>query len=131
MGVGKSCGSISDKEIGFDRCRTTSAEVQDLRDTLDARSGGTPAVLESPFVGMMLPRVAADGTLRNVALLNLRLDGQGPLRLRLRGVPSGVKQAVWREIRSEPKPLAVSRDGDVCHVEVPSLGAWNGGFLEF
>lgn len=114
-----------------DRCRTTSAEVQDLRDTLDARSGGTPAVLESPFVGMMLPRVAADGTLRNVALLNLRLDGQGPLRLRLRGVPSGVKQAVWREIRSEPKPLAVSRDGGVCHVEVPSLGAWNGGFLEF
>ena len=131
MGVGKSCGRISDKEIGFDRCRTTSAEVQNLRDTLDARSDGAPVVLESPFVGMMLPRVAADGTLRNVALLNLRLDAQGPLCLRLRGVPSGVNQAVWREIRSEPKTLSVSRDGGICHVEVPSLGAWNGGFLEF
>ena len=87
-------------------------------------------VLESPFVGMMLPRVAADGTLRNVALMNLRLDEQGPLRLRLRGVPSGVKQVVWREMRSEPKTLSVSRDGDVCRVEIPSLGAWNGGYLE-
>lgn len=130
IGVGKSCGRISAKEIGFDRCRTASGEVQKLRDALDARAGGTPAVLESPFVGMMLPRVAADGTLRNVALMNLRLDEQGPLRLRLRGVPSGVNQIVWREMRGEPKTLAVSRDGDVCRVEIPSLGAWNGGYLE-
>ncbi len=131
FGPGKALGTLSKDEIAFDRCRTSSAEAQKLRDALDARAGGTPAVLESPFVGLMMPRVAADGSLRNVALLGLRLDEQGPLRLRLRGVPEDVAHAVWREIRREPVALPIHREGGICRVEVPSIGAWNGGFLEF
>jgi hypothetical protein len=71
-----------------------SAEVQKLRDALDVRASGTPAVLESPFVGLMMPHVTADGSLRNVALLGLRLDEQGLVRLRLRGVPENATCAV-------------------------------------
>ena len=130
FGPGKTLGMLSKDEIAFDRCRTSSADVQQLRDALDARAGGTPAVLESPFVGLMMPRVAADGSLRNVALLGLRLDEQGPVRLRLRGVPENATHAVWREIRREPVVLPIRREGGVCRVEVPSIGAWNGGFLE-
>ena len=131
FGPGKTLGTLSKDEIAFDRCRTSSSEVQKLRDALDVRAGGTPAVLESPFVGLMMPRVAADGSLRNVALLGLRLDEQGPVRLRLRGVPENATCAVWREIRREPVPLPIHREGAICRVEVPSIGAWNGGFLEF
>ena len=131
FGPGKTLGTLSKDEIAFDRCRATSAEVQKLRDALDARAGGTPAVLESPFVGLMMPRVAADGSLRNVALLGLRLDEQGPVRLRLRGVPGNATHAVWREIRREPVAFSIHREGGICRVEVPSIGVWNGGFLEF
>ena len=131
FGPGKTLGTLSNGEIAFDRCRVTSDEVQKLRDALDARAGGTPAVLESPFVGLMMPRVAADGSLRNVALLGLRLDEQGPVRLRLRSVPENAMCAVWREIRREPVALPIHREGGICRIEVPSIGAWNGGFLEF
>ena len=131
FGPGKTLGTLSKDEIAFDRCRVTSDEVQKLRDALDARAGGTPAVLESPFVGLMMPRVAADGSLRNVALLGLRLDEQGPVRLHLRGVPENATCAVWREIRREPVVLPIHRESGICRVEVPSIGVWNGGFIEF
>ena len=100
-----------------------------MRDKLDVRAGGTPAVLESPFAGMMIPRVAADGTLRNVALLNLRFDEQGPVRIRLRGVPAGVKRVVWHEMRRPPVELPLEGDGGVSRVTVPSIGVWNGGCI--
>ncbi len=131
FGPGKSIGKLSKREVSFDRCGVTSAEVQKLRDALDGRAGGSPAVLESPFVGMMLPRVAKDGALRNVALLSLRLDEQGPIKLRLRGVPQNATQAVWHEIRRAPVTLPIQRAGDICYVVVPSLGIWNGGYVDF
>lgn len=131
FGPGKPCGKIAAGDVSFNRCKETSASVQKLRDSFDERAGGTPAVLESPFVGMMLPRVTVDGELRNVAILGVRLDEQGPVRLRLRGVPQRASKAVWREIRREPVPLPIRREGVVCRVEVPSVGVWNGGYLEF
>ena len=66
-----------------------------------------------------------------VALLGLRLDEQGPVRLRLRGVPENATHAVWREIRREPVALPIHREGGICRIEVPSIGVWNGGFIEF
>ena len=66
-----------------------------------------------------------------IALLGLRLDEQGPVRLRLRSVPENAMCAVWREIRREPVALPIHREGGICRIEVPSIGAWNGGFLEF
>ncbi len=83
----------------------------------------------SPFTGLAVPRVAADGTLRTVALLNTTIDAQGPVRLTLRKMPKG--QAVWRELRREPVVLSVVRKGDESVVTVPSIGAWNGGYVEF
>lgn len=100
------------------------------RTSLDARVGGTPAVVESPFVGLMAPHVAAaTGALRTVALLNTRIDVQGPLTLRLRGVPAGAT-AVWREMRRAPVPLVLSREGALSRVTIPEIGAWNGGYVD-
>jgi hypothetical protein len=131
FGLGKSLGALSEKDIALDRCQKTSAEIQNARDALDERAGRTPAVVESPFVGLMLPRVMQDGTLRSVAIENLRVEAQGPVRLRLRGVPAEAKCATWREMGCEPVELRIIRDGDVCRVEVPSVKAWNGGFVDF
>ena len=130
-GPGRPCGRLSARDIALDRRTAASAAVQRLRDALDARAGGTPAVAESPFAGLMLPRVAPDGGLRNVALVNVRIGPQGPVRLRLRGVPGGAQTAVWREIGRAPALLPIVREGGACRVEIPSIGAWNGGFLDF
>lgn len=83
-----------------------------------------------PFVGLMVPHVAAaTGALRTVALLNTRIDVQGPLTLRLRGVPAGAT-AVWREMRRAPVPLVLSREGALSRVTIPEIGAWNGGYVD-
>ena len=78
----------------------------------------------------MLPRVSEkDGTLRTVALLNVRIDAQEQVRLALRGVPAGTK-AVWRELRRAPVELPLVREGDFVQAVIPSIGAWNAGYLE-
>lgn len=129
-GVGRSLGALTAADLKLDVCTTGSKTVQSLRDALDARVGGTPAVVESPFVGLMAPHVAAaTGALRTVALLNTRIDAQGPLTLRLRGVQAGAT-AVWREMRRAPVPLVLSREGALSRVTIPEIGAWNGGYVD-
>ena len=130
-GVGRSLGALTAEDLKLDICMAGSKTVQALRDALDARVGGTPAVVESPFVGLVAPHVVeATGALRTVALLNTRIDVQGPLTLRLRGVPEGAT-AVWREMRRAPVPLALSRAGALVRVTIPEIGAWNGGYVDF
>lgn len=131
-GVGKSLGDLTPKETAFDVCSVGSKAVQALRDRLDARAGGGPAVLESPFVGMLVPRVRpGDGALAAVALFNTRIDSQEDVALRLRGVPENAKSATWHELRRAPVRLALVRDGGVVRVRVPAVSAWNAGYLSF
>lgn len=128
-GPGRACGTVTDADLSFVIEEMSSLRLLDLRRSLDRRSGGkTPVLVETPTVGLVIPRVAADGTLRSVAFLNARIDGQKPARLRLRGVPSGAR-ATWRALRGSPVPLALERDGDDTMVTIPSLSAWNCGWL--
>ena len=124
-GVGRDLGALSKRDLSLNVCSVGSATVQAARDAHPA-----PAVLESPFVGLMIPRVTEKGELRTVALLNTRIDVQGPVTVRLRGVPQGTA-AVWRALRQAPLALPVVRDGDVARVTVPEVGAWNAGYLDF
>ena len=130
FGVGRACGELKAEDAAVDRRRAPTGKIQELRNALDVRAGGMPARLASPFVGLMLPRVSEkDGTLRTVALLNVRIDAQEQVRLALRGVPAGAK-AVWRELRRAPVELPLVREGDSARVVIPSIGAWNAGYLE-
>jgi hypothetical protein len=130
FGIGRACGTVGDGEAAFNRCRETSVRVQSMRELLDSRAGGAPVLVCSPFVGLVLPRVSVeDGALRTVALVNIRIDGQGPVSLVLRGVPDGAK-AVWRELRRAPVEVPLCWDGGSVRATVPSIGAWNGGYLD-
>ena len=78
----------------------------------------------------MLPRVSKkDGTLRTVALLNNRIDAQVQIELVLRGVPNGAK-AVWHELRRSPVEVPLVREGVSVRATIPSIAAWNAGYLE-
>ena len=127
-GAGRRLGDLTEKDLAVDPCAIGSADVQRFRDELDERAGALPVKVCSPFTGLVVPRVAADGTLRTVALLNTTIDAQGPVSLTLRNMPKG--SAVWRELRREPVALSVVRNGDETVVMVPSIGAWNGGYVE-
>ena len=107
----------------------TSDEVQKFRDALDVRAGWLPAVVKSPFAGLMQAHVDKNGALRSVALMNLRIADQGPVRILLRGVPPTWKGAVWNEMRRESLKLEIERIGGEAYVAVPSVGAWNGGYM--
>ena len=131
FGVGKSYGELTDDDLRLNRCMATSVEVQKMRDELDARVGGIAAVLESPFVGLMVPHCTVDGELRTVALLNVRIDAQGPVILRLRGLPRNAVHAVWHELRRQPLDLPVNVEDDCARVVIPEISAWNGGYLDF
>jgi len=128
-GPGRSVGTLTKAECEINLNMTTSADVQKLRDELDRRGGWLPAVVCSPFAGLMQVHVDKAGNLRSVALMNLRISEQGPLRLRLRDMPSDWKSVVWNEMCRPSVRLAFERQGDETYVTVPSVGAWNGGYL--
>ena len=130
FGIGRSCGELTEADLKLDRRRAPSKKVQEMRDMLDRRGGELPARVASPFVGLMLPRVSKeDGTLRTVAILNNRIDAQEQVELVLRGVPNGAK-AVWRELRRQPVEVPLVREGSSVRATIPSIGAWNAGWLE-
>ena len=130
VGVGKIEGMVSEDELRTDRREVTTLRIQELRDALDRRAGGATAVLESPFVGHMMPRLASDGSLRLVSLVSVRIEEQGPLTLRLRHVPAGCTSATWREMNRVPVTLPLVREGDAVRVTIPSVSAWNAGWLD-
>jgi hypothetical protein len=131
-GPGRAFGTVVDADLSFRIEEMTSSMLLDLRHRFDERSGHrVPVVVETPSVGLAMPRMAPDGTLRTVAFINARIDVQKQLTLRLRGVPSGTAAAIWHEMRCKPVRLELKRDGRDALVTVPSVGAWNGGWLGF
>ena len=131
-GLGKNLGTLSNEDLkGVNIYSQPSSVIQEFRDKLDGRAGA-PALCVSPFIGLVIPRVDPDGAIRTLGLVNCRIDSQGALRFSLPSLPSGVKSAVWRELRKEPVNLKIKRDGNgAAFVEIPEIGAWNAGFLEF
>ena len=109
-----------------DSQKTPSAKIQLVRDHFAAAAS---VVLKSPFLGHVIPRVAADGMLRTVGLVGTRLDPQRNLCV---WVKTDKRRAMWRELGEKPVELAVD-DGsdDFSVVTIPALGAWSAGYLEF
>jgi len=130
-GVGRSAGALTKAEMNTSVYTSTSADIQRLRDALDARAGGLPAVVRSPFSGLMQMHVDASGDLRCVALMNLRISEQGPVRLLLRKVHARAKAATWNEMCRARVRLPLERTAEGTFVTIPSVGAWNGGYIAF
>ena len=103
--------------------KTPSAKLQAVRDRLCARA---PLKLASPFVGCVLPRVAADGSVKTVGLIGAKLDPQEDIVV---DIKASAARIVWRELGAAPKSLPIRRNGEILRVTVPSLGAWNAGYL--
>ena len=130
-GPGRVLGAMSAEEaaIGISRC--TSRDLLRMRGDAAARAGGRlPALIEEPTVGLLVPRVAPDGALRSVMALNARIDVQPSVTLRLRGVAPDARTAVWRAFGEPLASLPVRRKGDETLVTLPSLAAWNAGWLD-
>ena len=72
-----------------------------------------------------------DGSLCSVVFVNTTIGDTAPVRLRLRGVVEGVKEAVWAAFDSKESLIPVVREGGEAVVTIPSVSAWNGGYLVF
>ena len=133
-GPSRALGAMTPEDANLKICSCSSRALARLRAEADARAGGRlPVVVEGPSVGLVVPRVAPDGALRTVLLLNARIDAQKPLTLRLRNLAvsgEAQNQAVWRAIGEPPATLPLRRDGGDTLVEIPALGAWSAGWLE-
>ena len=123
-------GELTKDECALNVNMMTSADVQKLRDELDRRAGGLPAVVCSPFLGLMQVHVDAEGRPAAVALVNLRISEQGPVRVKVRGLPSDVRSVTWQALCRAPETLPVERTEDTAFVTVPEIGAWNAGYLD-
>jgi len=129
-GLGKELGDITDAERKrFSPVNQLSIEYQQLREDINQRSP-SPVVCCSPFLGIIIPRASADGTLKTIGIINTRIDTQGPARLRLSGLPSTVKSAVWFEMKQEKVKLPIEWHDGKAYVEIPEMGPWSAGFLE-
>ena len=109
----------------------TSAEVQRLRDDLDRRAGGFPAVVCSPFLGLMQVHVDAENRLAAVALVNTRISAQGPVRVKLHGLTEGVRSVTWRALGAAAEELPVERLPEGTFASISEIGAWNAGYIDF
>ena len=105
--------------------KVPSVGLQRVRDRV---SSSAPLKLCSPFVGVVLPRVDADGKVRTVGLVGTRLDPQEDIALQVETDSAG---AVWHELGVAAKTLEVRETDGHGRVTIPSLGAWNAGYLEF
>jgi hypothetical protein len=129
-GPGRAYGEITDSDLSFSIVKASSDTILKLRKKMDERAGGKlPVVVDSPTVGLVVPRVTADGALRSVAFVNARIDSQKSVRLRLRGVPPEVDCATWWEMRGRRVMLPLERRGDEAEVVIPAISAWNCAWL--
>jgi len=103
---------------------TPSDKLQVVRDHLCAKA---PLEVLSPFLGLVLPRVLSDGTLKTVGLIGTRLDPQHDIVMR---IETDTQSVIWRELGEKPRVLAVSEVGGKHQVTVPSIGAWSMGYLD-
>ena len=94
-----------------------------------ASHGKSPVVAETPTRSFLQPRVRKDGSLCSVVLVNTTIGETSPVRLRLRGIAADVKEAVWAAFDSKDVLLPVVREGGEAVVTIPSVSAWNGGYL--
>ena len=126
-GPGVSLGSIPEDAMAqVDIPKQLSADIQKVRDGYQSL-----AMCCSPFVGLLIPRVSQDGSLKTVGLVNTRIDSQEGIRIRLSGLPQNVKSVVWHEMKKKPVKLRIERADGFCYVVIPEISAWNAGFLEF
>jgi hypothetical protein len=124
-GTGKSLGEVHQEQIHqVNIPKQLSSDIQKLRDGFDA-----PAVCCSPFVGLVIPRVSADGNLRTVGVVNTRIDSQEEIRIRLTGAPAKMT-AVWHELKKKPVRCRTEVVDGQTYVTIPQISAWNAGFLE-
>lgn len=131
-GLGKNLGKIEDEDFkGVNICSQPSSMIQALRERLNEKVSA-PVLCCSPFVGLMIPRIDSNGALRTLGLVNCRIDTQNSIRFSFPALSTGVKSAVWRELRKKPVKLKVKHDIDgTAYVEIPSIAAWNAGFVDF
>lgn len=128
-GWGRKVGTLTEKECALKLNLMKSSEVQKLRNDLDERAGWLPAVIMSPFAGLMQLHETKEGKFAALALLNMSITTQGPIEVKLRHLPPGKGKFVWHELKRGAKTITAERRDDETTVTIPSLGAWNGGYL--
>ncbi|MBR5176108.1 MAG: hypothetical protein IKW89_09300 [Bacteroidales bacterium] len=131
-GLGDNLGLLTESELkGVNIYSQPSSEIQLFREQM-AVKGKSPALCLSPFVGLVIPRVDSEGSIRTLGLINCRIDSQESIRISLPTLPSGVSSVVWRELRRDPVNLKIGLEGNGApYVEIPGISAWNAGFIEF
>ena len=140
-GPGRTLGAMTAEDAALKICSCSSRDLLRLRAKADDRSGGRlPVVIEEPSVGLIVPRVAPNGALRTVMLLNARIEEQKPLTLRLRAAAGGAGGAggavappafaLWHTLGAPSAALPLCPDGADVLVLIPELSPWSAGWLE-
>ena len=133
-GPGRTLGTMTAEDAALKICSCSSRDLLRLRTEADGRSGGRlPVVVEGSSVGLVVPRVASDGALRTVMLLNARIEAQKPLTLRLKNLAENGEArntALWHTLGEPSAALPLCSDGADFLVEIPELSPWSAGWLE-
>ena len=128
-GKSRALGTIDMDEVNA--WAVSSAKLLALYAKADALAGGRlPVVPTEPIQGWLMPRTAADGTLRSVTYLNTTLDESWPTRLRLRGVARGTRTAKWWALGGATRDCEVTYEGADAFVTLPPVAHWSGGWLQ-
>ena len=91
--------------------------------------GRLPVFVETVSQVLVVPRVTLAGDLRSVVALNVTIDEQPPVTLRLRGCREALETMEWVTPKGKPVALAVRWEGKDALVTLPAIGPWQIGWL--
>lgn len=94
-----------------------------------ASDGKMAVIVESMAQGVVAPRVTEDGTLKSVVFVNATISTIDGPTFRLRGCPQGSRFS-WMDADHGEKKLKAVRDGEDYIVTIPSVRAWDAGWIK-
>ena len=116
---------------GFSPHYVSSNRVRQINLAADWVTGeNLPVRAAEPVQLVLVPRVTETGALRSVMVLNPTIGVQCPFELLLRGVPASVEEAEFLIPAAEPVKVTLHHEDDCCRCMLPSLAAWDTGFLK-
>lgn len=92
--------------------------------------GKFPVMAESPLQCLIIPRVAADGYLRSVTVMNTVIGSQKPFRIQLRNLPESVQEAEWCVPAADNIKVPVSFENGTAYAVIPEIPGWGIGWLK-
>lgn len=117
----------------IDMTSASGSQVLQFAHLADTVCGGKlPVMILDPVQAFIMPRLTPAGILKTFVMVNTTIDFSDSIRVKLRGVKTGVTKAIWHALDEKPIELPLEKKENAEAVlTLPALAAWSAAWVEF